>query len=283
MQPPPPSQLRSKARSLTLGVIFEPEMIPGLTVTFDYYDITVDQAIAQPNPQDAIDACFNAPSATSAACLGISRSPIDGGLSGDNAVVGGLPLFLSNAGKLATDGFDFTIGYNRDIMNMPWRSYFAGNLTNSSTFQATPTSENRECVGLYSANCQSIQPEFTFNWRNTLTISDMFDVSVMWRHISGNEYEDRDTDTAFVGSPEGGVLGEWDFNQTDAYNIFDLTGRMNVTENLSLTLNVSNLFDKHPPLTGSFIGATGYNSGNTYPSTYDTLGRRYKLSLKAKF
>lgn len=269
--------------SFTLGLVFRPSTVPNLSVTLDYYNITIDESINQPTPGDAIAACFDNLDPTSAACQGIGRSPIDGSLSGDNDTVSGLPLFLSNAGNLATDGIDMVISYNRDIGEFNWASNFSGNWTNKSTFQAlTGVSLDRDCVGLYSSNCASIQPEVTFNWRNTVSI-DKVDVSVLWRFISGNEYEDRETDTAFVGVPEGGNLGEWDFNETDAYNLFDATVRYRMFENVTLTGTVANVFDKQAPLTGSFIGATGFNSGNTYPSTYDTLGRRFNIAAKVAF
>lgn len=272
-----------KSDSFTIGLVYQPSAVPNLAVTLDYYNIKINDSINQPSPGDAISACFDNPDPSSAACQGIVRSPIDGGLSGDESVVKGLPLFLSNAGNLATDGVDLTISYDREFGKFDWASNFSGNWTNKSTFQAvTDVSLNRDCVGLYSANCASIQPELTFNWRNTVSI-DKFDVSLLWRFISGNEYEFRDTDTAFVGVPEGGNLGEWDFNETDAYHIFDLSVRYNIHENVTLTGSVANLFDKQAPLTGSFIGATGFNSGNTYPSTYDTLGRRFNIAAKVRF
>ena len=269
--------------SWTLGVILQPSSIPNLAVTVDYYNIKVDGSINQPSPDDAISACFDNPDPTSPACTSIVRSPIDGGLSGDNNVVKGLPLFLSNAGNLATDGIDVSVSYNREFGDFDWYTSLTGNWTNSSTFQAvTGVSLDRECVGLYSANCASIQPEMTVNWRNTVSIDD-FDVSLLWRYISNAEYEFRDTDTAFVGSPEGGVIGEVDFNQTDAYHLFDMSVRYQMFDNFAITGTVANLLDTDPPLTGAFIGSTGFNSGNTYPSTFDTLGRRFKIAAKVTF
>jgi len=56
-----------------------------------------------------------------------------------------------------------------------------------------------------------------------------------------------------------------------------------VGDNLTLTLTVANLFDKKPPLTGQDIGTTSFNSGNTFPSTFDALGRTYRLSARLRF
>ena len=34
---------------------------------------------------------------------------------------------------------------------------------------------------------------------------------------------------------------------------------------------------------GSFLGGTGYNSGNTYPANYDVLGTRWSLTGTLRF
>jgi len=266
-----------------VGVILQPQAVPGLTATIDYYNIKIDSAIDQPTTEDAINACFNNPSTTNTACTSIVRSSIDGGLSGDSSVVRGLPRLLSNSGKLATKGIDFSVSYGREITSdVRWASRLVGNWTDSSTFQAvTGVSVNRECVSLYSSSCESIQPKFTSNWRNTITWRDL-DVSLNWRYLSNNEYENRATNTAFSGQPEGQSRTS-NFNRTGPYHLFDLSLRYQVFENLSVTGVVSNLLDREPPLTGAFIGATGFNSGNTYPSTFDTLGRRFSISARLSF
>ena len=74
-----------------------------------------------------------------------------------------------------------------------------------------------------------------------------------------------------------------DFGTIGSYDYFDLTGRVSILENLSLTMTVTNLLDKKPPVVGASAGSTSFNSGNTYPSTYDALGRRYAMQVNVKF
>lgn len=270
--------------SYTLGFVIQPSAVPDLVVTIDYYDITIDKSIENPTEDDVIALCFDNPSTSNPACSGIVRSSINGGLSGDILAVKGLPLALSNTGNLATKGVDFSVKYAHDLGPVMWSSSLVGNWTDTSTYQAvTGVSLDRECVGLYSSNCSSIQPDYAFNWRNTFTY-DKLDVSLNWRHIAGAEYENAATDKALIGVPSGKPsLGSQNFNKTDDYSLFDLTLRYTITDNITVTGVISNLLDEEPELTGAFIGQTGYNSGNTYPSTYDTLGRRYNLSAKFTF
>ena len=182
---------------------------------------------------------------------------------------------------------------------------FNGNYTAHSKFQASATSLNRECVGLYSTNCSftgSIQPKYQWSLRNTLTYKKV-DLSLLWRHISGNKYEPQsvldnggtlpgsicanDGTSPFCGALPAGtgpVAGQKvDFGKIPAANYFDLAARFDVNEHFTMTVSVANLLDKKPPLTGASLGTTAFNSGNTYPSTYDTLGRRFSVSAHVKF
>jgi outer membrane receptor protein involved in Fe transport len=82
---------------------------------------------------------------------------------------------------------------------------------------------------------------------------------------------------ATPGAPDG------DFGRIKAYNYFDATVQVDATSALQLTFTVQNLGNRKPPFVGSSIGYGVYNSGNTYPSTYDTLGRRYGVSARMRF
>ena len=97
----------------------------------------------------------------------------------------------------------------------------------------------------------------------------------MWRHIDGLEQEPLDV------VEQGSYLPA--YSKIKAYDYFDLSGRVSVMENLSLVLTVTNLLNKQPPVVGSNAGSTTFNSGNTFPSTYDALGRRYAMQVNLKF
>jgi outer membrane receptor protein involved in Fe transport len=224
---------------------------------------------------------------------------------------------VSNSGFILTDGIDVGVNFRRDLGFAKLNWSFQGNWTNRSLFQSTvagsvvppgypgaggsvPASAIRECVGFYSTNCGSpgsagpnsapgsLQPEFSWNQRTTLTFGDI-DVSLLWRHISKMEAEAGVV--AFAGTLPGrataivGVLDgqEVDFGHIGAHDLFDLAFRFGISENFDLTMTVINLLDTDPPIVGSTIGSTSFNSGNTYPSTYDALGRRFAIGARLKF
>ena len=275
------------ANTWTVGAVLQPTFLPGFALTVDYYNITVKDAVSSPLPGDIVSSCFGLPpytgasvSPTNPACQIIGRNPSTGGLDGDPSVTRGLFAVSSNLGRIETDGIDVTATYSNDLGFA--RLGFTGNFnyTFNSKFNAdvtSPTSFARECVGYYSINCSftgSIQPKWQSSLRTTLGF-DAFDLSLLWRHIDGVQQEPLDV------ANQGPFFGT--FGSIPSYDYFDLTGRFNVLENVTLLLTVNNLTDKKPPIVGSSAGSTSFNSGNTFPSTYDALGRRYTMQVAVRF
>jgi outer membrane receptor protein involved in Fe transport len=298
------------ADTWTVGAVLRPRFLPGLNATIDYYNIKINKAISAPTPEDVINACFGnvtAASATSPACIGIRRSPFTGALEGSPADVPGLPFPLTNLGRIATDGVDLTVDYRRNIgsiMGAPAKIAlaFGGNWTRHNKFQAisittaqfSSKSLNRECAGFYSINC-SPNSKFTFNERTTLSLGRV-DLSMLWRYIGKMKFEPAQAQADFesaqlqgcdvtsVNGPDpDGCLVDPQFREIKARSYFDFTARFNVNEHFDLTFTVMNLFDKNPPIVGNNIGSTTFNSGNTFPSTYDPLGRRFAAGARIKF
>lgn len=298
------------ADTYTIGFIFQPTSVPGLSITADYYNISISSAISAPTEDDIITACFgalagplgapnlSAGAATSASCGLIVRNPDTGAVAGPVINTIGFIADTTNSGTIGTDGIDLSINYRRDVGFADLLLNLNGNWTNSSTFQAIPGAVDRECVGFFSTNCGSIQPEFSFSTRGTLQF-EKFDVSLLWRYIDGVQLEPLVDDLGlFLGSPEldangvptGGVVSPadasspfTDFTEIGAEHYFDLTARYQVFEFLELTAAVINIFDNDPTVVGSDIGTTAFNSGNIFPSTYDPLGRRFSFTAKLKF
>ncbi len=281
------------ARTWTVGFIAQPSFVPGLSVSLDYFNIDVSGAVSAPTVGDIVNGCYsggNLDFNTNVFCQLVERNPTTGGLSGAPNELRGLLLNQSNLGSIATDGLDLSVRYGTDLTdNIGLNLSFDGTWTNKNTFQAFPGGVNRDCVGFYSVNCGSIQPEFTFTQRTTVTFDEVFNLSLRWRFLSGTEQEPLDISSgpnggnnpAFQGTTA--LFGDVDFQQIPSESYFDLTGQWDISDNVLLTVTVQNLFDNSPTVVGSNIGTTAFNSGNVYPSTYDTLGRRYGASVKFSF
>jgi outer membrane receptor protein involved in Fe transport len=284
-----------RATTWTAGLVLNPEFVPGLSITADYYNIKVRDAISQPSFGDALNACFteaNNPglNPNNPACTSIRRSPDTGNLFGTAAAF--VPLPYSNSGRIATDGVDLTVNYRRDLEFAKLDLNFSGNWTHSSRFQATSASVMRECVGYYSNSCGSpgagssfrgsIQPKYSFNQRTTLSF-DQVDLSLLWRYVDKMKYEPLAVEELLNDNNADTDPPAQQFRNIKAAHYFDLATRFRATDNFEFTVTVTNLFDRTPPLVGNTIGSTSFNSGNTYPSTYDALGRRFAMGAKLTF
>ncbi|MGB3471514.1 MAG: TonB-dependent receptor [Erythrobacter sp.] len=284
-----------QAETWTVGFIAQPAAIPGLSVTVDYFNISVEDAITSPAIGDIINGCYSAGNldfATNPFCQLVSRSRTTGEIAGSPDEVQGLLLNLTNLGALQTDGIDLRVNYGTDLTNdISLALNFEGTWTRENRFQAIAGSEdsvNRDCVGFFSVNCNP-QPEFVFNQRTTLSFFDEYSLSLRWRYLSSLEQEPLDAlptedggqGPAFIG--ESPLFGDVNFTQIPAESYFDLTFQWDVIENVLFTFTVTNLFDNQPAIVGSDIGSTAFNSGNVFPSTYDPLGRRYAASLRFSF
>lgn len=167
-----------------------------------------------------------------------------------------------------------------------------------------------------------IMPKISWQQRTTLSHAGI-SASVLWRHIDSVDYEGTASDFAARGfTANTGTFGvpgfvrgtrylynsalsavngvnptivnasgsrsalagqTANFNHINAYNYFDLTIQFEVNKQFLLTIGTQNLFNKQPPVVGGQAGSTTANSGNTFPSTYDPLGRSFNASVRVKF
>jgi outer membrane receptor protein involved in Fe transport len=65
-----------------------------------------------------------------------------------------------------------------------------------------------------------------------------------------------------------------------AESYFDLAANWAVTEKASVTLGINNVLDDNPSISAT-VGTTG--NGNTFPQTYDALGRYVFLRARMSF
>jgi outer membrane receptor protein involved in Fe transport len=97
------------------------------------------------------------------------------------------------------------------------------------------------------------------------------DLSLTWRHYGEVE------GLAAANTPLPANRIDRSFS---AENYFDLSGSWAITKKASLVMGVNNVLDDNPQINAS-VGTTG--NGNTYPQTYDALGRYVFARASYKF
>lgn len=93
------------AKTWTAGVVLRPSFIPRLSLSFDWYNIRIENAINTPTAQDFADLCVDQPDLDNQFCPNIDRDPTTGYITGWRS----LP---QNVARFETAGLDATLAYS---------------------------------------------------------------------------------------------------------------------------------------------------------------------------
>jgi iron complex outermembrane recepter protein len=267
----------------TFGVVFTPEFAPGLAVTIDYFDITLDDAIAQlgGGAQNTLNLCYiTVQDASSDFCQAVHRNPATGAIT----VPFSLDVLQANIGRLETSGIDLQARYGWDVgWGGEGGSHFdistAWTKTDEFTvtpMQAVPQNKN-ECVGAYGATCGEPIPELKGITRITWATGP-FGVSLRHRFV------DSVTTDRYVlpyrvdpAPPTLPTLAQFTNPKLDAMNYIDLSFTFDIGDKGEIVATVNNVLDEDPPI---IVGQGGY--GNTFPATYDYAGMTVFLGVNFK-
>jgi iron complex outermembrane recepter protein len=249
------------------GVVFQPRWVPGMAITVDYFDIDIKDTISTFGPNNIWTACYDANSPD--ACALIQRNPGTGQLW---VGTGNVINLNTNIGSKSTKGYDVNIAYTG--LEMGRFGSLAFNLTGTYVdeliTQPVPgldinpspkVSDSYDCVGFYSTVCGTPTPQWRHRFRTSWQTPWDVDLSLTWRHYGAV--------TGLAQANQEMPDGQLDKN-LPAQEYFDLAANWAITEKASVTLGINNVLDDDPPISGA-VGTTG--NGNTFPQTYDALGR----------
>ena len=246
-----------ESESITIGVVLNP--MDGLTLTVDYFDITVEDGIGTVSPKTALDKCIETGAA--AFCNLINRNPVNGSLW----LTGGyISAQITNISEEQTSGIDVIFDYSVDTNWGPLVVSGVTTLLDSYDIIELPGEAAIGCSGNWGGSCgKNPMPEVMGSY--TVGLTTEFDTDV----ILGVRY---------LGETDDLNANDIDF---DAYTYLDATAIYSVNDNMSVTLGVSNLLDKEPGYTSDAGTAPG--NGNTFPGYFDAFGRHIHLSINYSY
>ena len=246
-----------ESESITIGVVLNP--MDGLTLTVDYFDITVEDGIGTVSPKTALDKCIETGAA--AFCNLINRNPVNGSLW----LTGGyISAQITNISEEQTSGIDVIFDYSVDTNWGPLVVSGVTTLLDSYDIIELPGESAIGCSGNWGGSCgKNPMPEIMGSY--TVGLTTEFDTDV----ILGVRY---------LGETDDLNANNIDF---DAYTYLDATAIYSVNDNMSVTLGVSNLLDKEPGYTSDAGTAPG--NGNTFPGYFDAFGRHIHLSINYSY
>ena len=252
-----PNVKPEESESVTIGVVLNP--MDGLTLTVDYFDITVEDGIGSVSPKTALDKCIETGAA--AFCNLINRNPVNGSLW----LTGGyISAQTTNISEEQTSGIDVIFDYSVDTNWGPLVVSGVTTLLDSYDIIELPGEAAIGCSGNWGGSCgKNPMPEVMGSY--TVGLTTEFDTDV----ILGVRY---------LGETDDLNANDIDF---DAFTYLDATAIYSVNDNMSVTLGVSNLLDKEPGYTSDAGTAPG--NGNTFPGYFDAFGRHIHLSINYSY
>lgn len=108
-----PDLQEETAETFTVGFILQPEFLPGLSLTVDYWDISIDDAIQPVSDQNIVDGCYQGPTLNPTFCPLFTRNDDPNSLQ-----FGGLNFLRQstiNFVKVETNGIDFATKYAFEV------------------------------------------------------------------------------------------------------------------------------------------------------------------------
>jgi len=262
-----------KADTTTLGLVWTPS--ERLSLTLDWWDIEINDAISTPTVRDMIDGCYstalNPGLELNDFCTQIGRNTITGTFSGGESR--GIALPLSNSGFLHKSGIDLGARLAHNLPGRLGRMQYALDVSkvNKDDFRATPTSVLRDCLGYYGTSCTPSH-DLRSNLRMIWEIRDV-SVSLAWRYYGKLE----------IDPVQNANEGPFALNKIAATSYLDLGINYQPPWNATIRISVNNLTDKKPPIHGYTVGKSMEGNGNTYPQWYDVLGRFVTFGISFRF
>lgn len=280
-----PNLTPERSTTKTVGVVLQPSVIPGLSFSADWYDIKITNAIQTYGADAILNACGSSESAAAAAanaaCKLIKRNPAGSlWLTSDGYVRD----TQQNVGGFRTRGLEFNGSYSHELGGLGSLNLnFVGTRLEKYEIDngLTPV---YNCAGYYGTTCGGPAPKWRHKLRMTLNTKMGISLSGQWRYFGVVDVEYKNASKSLAGN-------YYNYGaRIPVQSYFDLSMTANVGRNFSWRLGVNNLLDREPPLVTSGSGAFGASgcgstvcNGNTYPGTYDALGRFIYTGVTLEF
>ena len=267
------------ATTKTVGVVLQPRFLPRFALTVDWFDIKLKGAIQGFGADAILQDCLansnagNVGTGGAPSCAFVNRDAGGSLWLTSNGFVSDLP---TNIGSLQTRGFEFNSSYSHRLGGLGSLSASLVGTWLKKFKTDNGLTEPYDCVGYYGSTCGTPAPKWRHKTRVSLNTPQGIGLSVQWRYIGKVRADSLSSNTT--------LNGPFVFNpgrEIKAHNYFDLATTFTFGDHYNFRLGVNNILDKMPPLTTSGnAGRAGSNqcpagpcNGNTWPGTYDALGR----------
>ena len=291
-----------KAQTTEVGLVWQPDFIPGFQASIDYYRIGVRGAITSLGSQTVEDLCFfsetgvipkNGQCSTdlirTANNIPQSATNPGGPVTGSTPVASNVFAIVTqpfNAATIVTDGFDLEAGYQFDMQDydVPGTFVLRSLINHTSKYildSGVPgTQRNSELVGNVSngGNGSSYNGYggAILNWKLQETESyqnDVWGFDLTERWLSGAITTNRNTLVCAPGTCPAPTIQTPTINYNRVSSMFylDVGMNWNYSERTQFYTKIDNVANKRPP----DIGSQDNNQ-----VLYDVIGRMFRVGVR---
>ncbi len=230
-----PNLQEEESEAYSVGFIFAPEFLAGLTVTVDYWDITIDDAIDAPSDQSIVDSCYDSlqfPDNQFCDLVRRNEDPTSPQFKGLE--------FISqqqlNIGKLEATGVDFAIQYQFDVGASDFRLGLAGTWMDKLDRFFDPSNPAAVDPELGELQRPELAGNFTAQWA-------FGPVSVAYQMQYQDEQALRavEIETAAINYGPAGIA--------DSVTIHDISASWDINDRYRVYGGINNFTDEEPFIT----------------------------------
>ena len=140
------------ARTWTAGVVLRPRFLPGFSVTADWYNIKLNNAINTPDVNEVFKLCVDQPTLTNIFCNGFTRSPTTGFINSYVTRTLNVAAFMTSGLEIST-AYRLRLPPRYGALNFRLSGGYLSDLTFLATAGGTPEQQrNRTYRPDYSGN-----------------------------------------------------------------------------------------------------------------------------------
>jgi iron complex outermembrane receptor protein len=229
------------AETLTVGFVFQPEFLPGLSLTVDYWDISIEDAIQAVSSQNIVDGCYQGPELNPAFCDLSARNmnPASAQFGGFNFLRQTTLNFSANEAA----GTDFAAKYAFEVGAHGFDVTLSGTKVNNLDLYENPSNPDLRNPELTEISRPDLAGNVFLNW----TFGD-------WAFGWQSQFIDDELYGGIEVETAEALYGSIVFQ--DSLWIHDLKARYNFSDSMRVYGGVKNLTDEVPYITENAFPAS---------------------------
>ncbi|MBN1240821.1 MAG: TonB-dependent receptor [Gammaproteobacteria bacterium] len=251
-----------EADTVTIGAVYQPGWAEGLSLSVDWYEVSLEDAISSLTSQQVLDQCF---AGDQSLCARVHRLP--------DGTINLIQANVLNVAKAKVSGVDFEVGYRRSV------NWFGGGEAIGFRLLASHLTEN-STQGFQSPVIDRAGQLNLFEFPKDKYVAQInYSNGPFAAFLQARRVDDGYRDVLQV---EGVDI---DDNTIDSVTYLDLNLRYELEAGdgaWEFYGSINNLTDEDPPVVPNF-GFFGATANQTNAGLHDLLGRRYTVGARFSF